>query len=69
MRREVGHSSLPKDVQNTRDKMEFLEPPGGGTLQSFQATRRGGRGQVDEVEDDLISLQDPGHRASRGSLD
>ena len=34
-----------------------------------QDARRGGRTQVDEAEDDLISFRDPGHRAGPGGLD
>ena len=49
--------------------MEFLELPGGGTHQPFSDARRGGRTQVDEAEDDLISFRDPGHRAGPGGLD
>ena len=62
MHREVWHSSMLQIVQNIRDNMEFLELPGGGT-------RHNGRAQVDEVEDDLISFRDPGHRAGPGGLD
>ena len=49
--------------------MEFLELPSGGTHQPFSDARRGGRTQVDEAEDDLISFRDPGHRAGPGGLD
>ena len=67
--REVGHSSMLQIVLNTRDNMELLELPGGGTHQPSSETRHSGRAQVDEVEDDLISFRDPGHRASPGDLD
>ena len=69
MHREVGHSSMLHIVRNIRDNMEFLELPGGGTHQPFSDARRGGRTQVDEAEDDLISFRDPGHRAGPGGLD
>ena len=49
--------------------MEFLELPGGGTHQPSSGTRHSGQAQVDEVEDDLISFRDPGHRAGPGGLD
>ena len=69
MHREVGHSNMLHIVRNIRDNMEFLELPGGGTHQPFSDARRGGRTQVDEAEDDLISFRDPGHRAGPGGLD
>ena len=53
-------------VRYIRDNMEFLELPGGGMHHSFPAERFGGRGRVDEVEDDLVSFRDPGHRAGPG---
>ena len=56
-------------VRNIRDNMEFLELPGGGTDQSSSETRHSGRAQADEVEDDLISFRDPGHRVGPGGLD
>ena len=37
--------------------------------QSFPTEGYGGRGQVDEVEDDLVSIRDPGHRADLGGAD
>jgi len=42
-----------------------------GTIdhQKGEETRHSGRAQVDEVEDDLISFRDPGHRAGPGGLD
>ena len=49
--------------------MEFLELPGGGTHQPFSVTRHSGQTQVDEVEDDLVSFRDPGHRAGPGGFD
>ena len=69
MHREVGHSNMLHIVRNIRDNMEFLELPGGGTHQPFTDARRGGRTQVDEAEDDLISFRDPGPRAGPGGLD
>ena len=69
MHREVGHSSMLQIVRNIRGNMEFLELPGGGTHQPSSETRHSGRAQVDEVEDDLISFRDPGHRAGPGGLD
>ena len=69
MHREVGHSNMLHIVRNIRDNMEFLELPGGGTHRPFSDARRGGRTQVDEAEDDLISFRDPGHRAGPGGLD
>ena len=69
MHREVGHSSMLQIVRNIRDNMEFLELPGGGTHQPSSETRHSGRAQVDEVEDDLVSFRDPGHRAGPGGLD
>ena len=66
MHREVGHSSMLHILRNIRDNMEFLELPGGGTHQPFSDARRGGRTQVDEAEDDLVSFRDPGHRAGPG---
>ena len=69
MHREVGHSNMLQIVRNIRDNMEFLELPGGGTHQPFSATRHSGQTQVDEVEDDLISFRDPGHRAGPGGFD
>ena len=69
MHREVRHSSMLQIVRNIRDNMEFLELPGGGTHQPSSETRHSGRAQVDEVEDDLISFRDPGHRAGPGGLD
>ena len=56
-------------MRNIRDNMEFLELPGGGTHHPSSETRHSGRAQVDEVEDDLISFRDPGHRAGPGGLD
>ena len=61
--------NTPKIVRNIRDNMEFLELPGGGTHHPSSETRHCGRAQVDEVEDDLISFRDPGHRAGPGGLD
>ena len=69
MHREVGHSNMLEIVRNIRDNMEFLELPGGGTHHPSSETRHCGRAQVDEVEDDLISFRDPGHRAGPGGLD
>merc|ERR1712070_1027092 len=79
MHREVGHSNMLQIgsaiVRIIRDSMEFLELPGGGTHQPFSATRHSGRTQVDEAEDDPISIsfRDPGHRvghrAGPGGLD
>ena len=69
MHREVGHSNMLEIVRNIRDNMEFLELPGGGTHHPSSETRHSGRAQVDEVEDDLISFRDPGHRAGPGGLD
>ena len=69
MHREVGHNNMLQIVRNIRDNMEFLELPGGGTHQPSSETRHSGRAQADEVEDDLISFRDPGHRAGPGGLD
>ena len=69
MHREVGHSNMLQIVRNIRDNMEFLELPGGGTHQPSSETQHSGRAQVDEVEDDLMSFRDPGHRAGPGGLD
>ena len=69
MHREAGHSSMLQILRNIHDNMEFLELPGGGTHQPSSETRHSGRAQVDEVEDDLISFRDPGHRAGPGGLD
>ena len=69
MHREVGHSNMLQIVRNIRDNMEFLELPGGGTHQPFSVTRHSGQTQVDEVEDDLASFRDPGHRAGPGGFD
>ena len=70
MHREVGHSNMLHIVRNIRDNMEFLELPGGGTHQPFSDARRsGGRTQVDEAEDDLISFRDPPSRPRAGLLD
>ena len=67
--REVGYRSMLRIVRNIRDNMEFLELLGGGTHQPSWETRHSGRAQADEVEDDLISIRDPGHRAGPGGLD
>ena len=67
MHRDVGHSSMLQIVRNIRDNMEFVKQPGGGTHQPSSETRHSA--QVDEVEDDLISFRDPGHRAGPGGLD
>ena len=69
MHREVGHSSMLQIPRNIRDNMEFLELPGGGTYQPSTGARHNGRAQIDEVEDDLISFRDSGHRAGPGGLD
>ena len=69
MHHEVGHSNMLQIVRNIRDNMEILELPGSGTHQPSSETRHSGRAQADEVEDDLISFRDPGHRASPGGLD
>ena len=69
MHREVGHSNMLQIVRNIRDNMEFLELPGGGKHKPSSETRHSGRAQADEVEDDLISFRDPGHRAGPGGLD
>ena len=67
----LTHSSLRCEnfVRNIRDNMELLELPGGGTHQPSSETQHSGQAQVDEVEDDLISFRDPGHRAGPGGLD
>ena len=69
MHREVGHNNMLQIVRNIRDNMEFLELPGGGTYRPSSETQHSGRVQVDEVDDDLISFHDPGHRAGPGGLD
>ena len=69
MHREVGHNNMLKIVRNIRDNMEFLELPGGGAHQPSSETRHSERAQADEVEDDLTSFRDPGHRAGPGGLD
>ena len=69
MHREVGHSSMLQIVRNIRDNMEFLELPGDGKHKPSSETRTSGRAQVDEVEDDLTSFLDPGHRPGPGGLD
>ena len=68
MNREVGHSNMLHIMRTIRDNMEFLELPGGGAHQPSSETRHSGRAQADEVDDDLISFRDPGHRAGSGGL-
>ena len=69
MHRDVGHNNMLQIVRNIRDNMGFLELPGGGTHEPSSETRHSGRAHADEVEDDLISFRDPGHRAGPGGLD
>ena len=56
-------------VRNIRDNMEFLELPGGGSYQSSTGVRHTGGAQAVELEDDLVSFRDPGHRAGPGGFD
>ena len=43
----------PRQNESRMDEVVEAELPGGGMHQSFQATRRDGRGRVDEAEDDI----------------
>ncbi len=69
MHREVGHSNMLQIVRNIRDNMEFLELPGGGSCPSSTGARHTGGAQAVELEDDLVSFRDPGHRAGPGGFD
>ena len=69
MHREVGHCNMLQIVRNIRDNMEFLELPGGGSRQPSTGVRHTGGAQAVELEDDLVSFRDPGHRAGPGGFD
>ena len=69
MHREVGHCNMLQIVRNIRDNMEILELPGGGSYQPSTGVRYTGGARAVELEDDLISFRDPGHRAGPGGFD
>ena len=66
IKKEVAHAARGLEVwkleATRRSKNSHPHQP-------FSDARRGGRTQVDEAEDDLISFRDPGHRAGPGGLD
>ena len=55
--------------EKKKHNMEFLELPGGGSHQPSTGVRRTGGAQAVELEDDLVSFRDPGHRAGPGGFD